>query len=103
MLLYSVPTNAADSLPRFYSNIEIVGIETWPDASNPTYGYMIRMEKDLNGPGCSSSNVFSVKAGEFQSDTLSILLSAMMADKKIRVRVYECSDRPLVDRVEILK
>jgi hypothetical protein len=94
--------SAADTLPKFYSDISISGIETWPDATNPTYGFMVKMTNNLLGPGCASSGVFSVKSGNFHDQTLSVLLAAMVANKKIRIRVYECSDRPLVDRVEII-
>ena len=93
---------AADDLPKFYDDISISGIEMWPDASNPTYSFMVRMTENLLGPGCTSAGVFSVKSGEFQQETLSVLLAAMMGNKKINIRVYECSDRPLVDRVEIV-
>jgi hypothetical protein len=100
--LVSISATAADTLPKFYGNISISGIETWPNATNPTYGFMVKMTSNLSGPGCGSSGVFSVKSGDFHDQTLSVLLAAMMANKKIRVRVYECSDRPLVDRVEII-
>ena len=94
---------AQDSLPKFYDNISLIGIETWPNAGNPDYGYMVRMSDSLPSTGCSSSSVFSVKAGDFHKETLSVLLAALAADKEIRIRVLECTDRPIVDRVEIKK
>lgn len=93
--------HASDSLPKFYDNISISGIETWPNAANPTYGYTVKMNNNLSTTGCTSSTVFSVLSGEFQDETLSVLLAAMVSGKQIRIRVAECSDRPLVDRVEI--
>ncbi len=103
LFLFScVHANAADTLPKFYGDITISGIESWPNATNATYAFTVRMTNSLTGPGCGSSTVFTVKPGDFQDQTLSILLAAMIANKKIRVRVYECSDRALVDRVEIV-
>ena len=92
----------ADTLPSFYSDIGILEIESWPNASNPTYSYMVRMDKSLSATGCSSPNVFSVKAGDYHEQSLSILLAAMMSVKKVKIRVVECTDRPIVDRVAII-
>ena len=58
------------------------GIETWPNATNLTYGFMVKITSSLSSTGCGSSNRFSVKYGDFQDQTLSILLAAMMANKK---------------------
>jgi len=100
--LISIKSYASDSLPMFYDNISISGIESWPDAPDKTSGFMVRMTAPLTGPGCDNTTIFSVKGGDYQGQTLSILLAVMMANKKIRIRVSECSDRSLVDRVEII-
>ncbi|EGU58999.1 hypothetical protein VINI7043_21121 [Vibrio nigripulchritudo ATCC 27043] len=82
ILMTSSYTYAADTLPKFYSDISISGIESWPNATDQTYAFMVRMMTPLTGPGCGSNTVFSVKAGNHQDQTLSILLAAMMANKK---------------------
>ena len=85
--------SVADTLPRFYSQIGIVEIESWPNASNPTYSYMVRVDKSLSETGCESAHVFSVKAGEYHEQSLSILLAAMMSGKNVKIRVVECTVR----------
>ena len=74
--------SVADTLPKFDSDTTISGIETWPNATNLTYGFMVKITSSLSSTGCGSSNRFSVKYGDFQDQTLSILLAAMMANKK---------------------
>lgn len=101
-ILAASQSYAADSFPKFYSDLTITGIETWPNATDPTYGFMVRVQSGLEGTGCTSPTVFSVKTGDYQDHAMTVLLTALTAGKKVRVRVTECSDRPLVDRVEIL-
>jgi hypothetical protein len=62
--------NEADTLPKFYSDITISGIETWPNATNPTYGFMVKITSSLFRTGCGSSNRFSVKYGDFKTKHL---------------------------------
>jgi len=93
----------ADTLPKFYDNLVVTGIESWPDAGDPTYGFMVRIDGGLSTTGCGSNTVFSVKSGDFQDASLSLLLTALASDKKIKVRVLHCTDRPIVDRVELKK
>ncbi|KZN48586.1 hypothetical protein [Pseudoalteromonas luteoviolacea] len=96
------PFSALANLPTLYSELTIKLIETWPNATSPEYGYTVILNEQMPNTGCSNNDRFVVEAGDFQDDTLSILLSAMMANKKIHVRVARCTDRPVVDRVAIL-
>ena len=95
-------SNFVLALPTFYSNLKVKQIETWPNASNPQYGYTVILTSSMPNTGCPNSDRFSVEAGDFQEESLSVLLAAMMANKEIRVRVARCTDRPIVDRVGIL-
>lgn len=94
-------SNQAYALPTFYSGLVIDSIETWPNAPAAQHGYTVYLTSNIPNTGCTNGNIFSVEPGDFHQATLSILLAAMAANKKIKVRVARCSDRPVVDRVSI--
>jgi len=103
LLAYSILImgNARAELPLFVENLTIKTIETWPNSTNPESGYTVVLNSSMIGTGCSNSDRFSVEAGDFQDDSLSVLLAAMISGKNIHVRVSKCTDRPVVDRVGI--
>ena len=98
-LLLPLPALA---LPAFYSDLEIKDIEVWPNAPSEIFSYTVILANPVTGTGCSNEHLLLVKDGPYHKDALSILLAAQMSGKKIKVRVSECADRPVVDRVQII-
>lgn len=107
VLMLSITTGAW-AFPATYSNLEIYYIEMWPDAPTVQSSYTVKLKNNIQDSDghnvCGNPNLLTVKAGadaSFHAQTLSVLLAAQMAGKKINVRVSECTDRPVVDRVSI--
>lgn len=97
---FSVPSLA---LPTYYYNLDIKDIVLTPNPVSQTHGYTIHLKENLTGTGCGYPGSISVKAGNFHSEILSVLMAAMMGNKKIFLRISNCTDRPVADRVGIVK
>ncbi|KJZ09601.1 hypothetical protein TW85_21930 [Marinomonas sp. S3726] len=85
----------------FYYDLTIKNIEMFPNPPNSSHGYTVHLTSDLPGTGCANPSIFIVQGGSFHDETLSVLLAAMMGNKKIYVRISSCTDRPVADRVGI--
>jgi|GEM_PF-5449901 len=89
------------SLAAFHYNLTIKDIEMFPSPPNASHGYTVHLTENLTGTGCANPDIFIVQGGSFHDETLSVLLAAMMGNKKIYVRISSCTDRPVADRVGI--
>ena len=87
----------------FYYDLTIKNIEMFPSPPSASHGYTVHLTADLPGTGCANPSIFMVQSGSFHDETLSVLLAAMMGNKKIYVRISSCTDRPVADRVGISK
>lgn len=103
LLLISFFSAYSLALPTYYHGLEIKDIEISPSPASTTHGYTVHLKENLSGTGCGYPGSISIKSGSFHDEALSVLLAAMMGDKKIFLRIYKCTDRPVADRVGIVK
>ena len=107
VFIFYLVSLSAWAFPTSYEGLQISEIEMWPSSTSQAHSYTVTLETSLtNSDGsviaCSNPSIFSVDTGDYHSATLSVLLAAQMAGKKIDVRISGCpSDRPMADRVSI--
>lgn len=98
----SKAVSAVEVPATFYDNLTIAEISSWPNTTYPDQSITVRLQQNIPMAGCNNTNLFAIKAGDYQQQSLSLLLAAFMSgNKKVKIRVVECTDRPMVDRVSI--
>ena len=93
-LLYASGTWA---FPTSYTGISVKEIQMWPGSVNQEHSYTVTLESSLKNSdnsiiACPNPGIFAVEAGDYHDQTLSVLLAAQMANKKINILVISTSE-----------